>query len=124
MRFADHLGTAIVPLTKSSAFTPAVGVGSFSVLLAEAVKSSTSVRAPLTTYLKEGQIADALSELDAHAASPPPVFAADLETAREMFMVGMQTDNHVARFLILYSALMLLAFSKECQDDRRPSMPC
>jgi hypothetical protein len=66
----------------------------------------------LTTALTDEQIASALSEFDQWAAAPPPVFGADLGTAREMYFVAMQTEHHVARFLILYSAVLLFGVFK------------
>lgn len=53
--------------------------------MAETVVIKAVATARLTTHLTDKQVLDALSEFDMREAAPPPVFAADLEAAREMY---------------------------------------
>jgi hypothetical protein len=47
--------------------------------------------------------------------------SADLYTAKEMFRVGMQSTDKVARFLVLYSAVGLMVMFKD--SSKQPSQP-
>lgn len=59
--------------------------------------------------LKPEQVTEALRDFEVKTIAPPPVFAADLVTAREMFLAGLQAPDPVVRFLIIYSALSVFA---------------
>jgi hypothetical protein len=109
--FADRLETAMVAKRTEAIFEPDDSTARY--LIAEPCNISISgCPVTLITGMSITRAADALSEFDLRRMAPPPAFAADVETAREMFFVGMTIQNPVIRFLTLYSSLALLALFK------------
>jgi hypothetical protein len=58
-----------------------------------------------------------------HAMTMPPIPTnSPLYAAKEMYALGMQTENKLVRFLILYSAVMLVAISKGSATGGQPAV--
>lgn len=72
----------------------------------------TGPQALIVSRLLPTDLNTALQEFERLRVAPAPAFANELVIAREMFYVGMQTDNIIVRFLILYSALTLFSIFK------------
>ena len=111
LRWADHIDSAIVPERTGRRFVSPDG--SDRTLIVEPAVITVQGHAPaLQMSLPRDQVFDALTAFELHESAPPPVFAADLEAAREMYFAGMQASHPIVRFLILYSAVALLGIFK------------
>lgn len=113
LHFGEHLSAALVPQRTSTRFeTPApdgsVAGATVQLLGVEAIAIVESVRAVLTTHLSEPDVTHSFHEFGLREMAPAPAFAADLYNAKDMYFAAMQVDHQLTRFLILYSAVMLV----------------
>lgn len=110
MEFGGDVYLSVEPEVMDSHFTP---------------KNSSSVRQPKSGKLQTKGLApsriitlgpekfEALArEVEMRLATPQPPTSAQLYTAIKMFSVGMQSDDKVVRFLILYGAITIVALFK------------
>lgn len=61
---------------------------------------------------KVNTLQTALADFGARVATPPPVFAADVVVARQMYLAGLNVENRASRFLIIYTALAVFSAFK------------
>ncbi len=111
LRWADHIDSAIALQRTSRDFVPLDGADATP--LPEPADLRLQGHAPTVRIgLAVEEVSDALTTFELHEAAPPPVFAADLVNAREMYVAAMRTGHPIVRFLILYSAVALFGIFK------------
>lgn len=116
MEFGGDVYLSVEPEVMDSHFTPKTRF---------TPKNSSSVRQPKSGKLQTKGLAprriitlgpekfEALArEVEMRLATPQPPTSAQLYTAIKMFSVGMQSDDKVVRFLILYGAITIVALFK------------
>lgn len=72
----------------------------------------------ITAIPKVKTLQDALSNFSLRLAAPPPVFAADVVVARQMYFAALKVENRASRFLIIYAALAVFSTFKLGTRDR------
>jgi hypothetical protein len=71
-----------------------------------------AMKVRITESPKVKTLQDALSDFGLRLTAPPPVFAADLVVARQMYFAALKVKNLASRFLIIYSALAVFGTFK------------
>jgi hypothetical protein len=71
-----------------------------------------AMKVRITAIPKVKSLQDALSDFGLRLAAPPPVFAADVVVARQMYFAALKVENRASRFLIIYTALAVFSTFK------------
>ena len=69
----------------------------------EVVFVGYAMKVRITAIPKVKTLQDALSDFSLRLAAPPPVFAADVVVARQMYFAALKVENRASRFLIIYT---------------------
>ncbi len=129
LAFAENVVTAVRPRVLTRKFAS----GDIATATATpAVDARIAVRA--TAVVSQTAVDVLARSVELCAVTPQPPTSADLYTAIDMFMAGLEATNSVVRFLIFYSALALAALfkwhdGKQAKVDQliravNPSIPC
>jgi len=78
----------------------------------EVVLVGHAMRVRITAVPKVKTLQDALSDFSLRLMAPPPVFAADIVVARQMYFAALKVENRASRFLIIYTALAVFSTFK------------
>jgi len=78
----------------------------------EVVLVGHAMRVRITAVPKVKTLQDALSDFSLRLTAPPPVFAADIVVARQMYFAALKVENRASRFLIIYTALAVFSTFK------------
>lgn len=78
----------------------------------EVVFVGHAMKVRITAIPKVTTLQDALSDFGLRLAAPPPVFAADVVVAKQMYFAGLKVENRASRFLIIYTALAVFSTFK------------
>jgi hypothetical protein len=79
---------------------------------AEVLFVGHAMRVRITAIPKVKTLQDALSDFGLRLVAPPPVFAADVVVARQMYFAALNVENRASRFLIIYTALAVFSTFK------------
>ena len=111
LTFAHHITEVVAPEPGRPTFVDASGRETLLVDVFDVISlGSTPGRAPFTP--SEAQINTVTRRVRFHLITPQPATSAQLYSAKRMFSIGMQSEDEVVRFLILYSAVALAALFK------------
>ena len=112
LSLANHITEVVAPKPGSATFVDALDNETRLIEIPSGVMSfgSTPGHTPFTP--SEGEINTVANRVRFHLIAPQPATSAQLYSAKRMFSIGMQTDDEVVRFLILYSAVALAALFK------------
>ena len=112
LTFANHITEVVAPKPGSPTFVDALGNETRLIEIPSGVMSfgSTPGHTPFTP--SEAQIDTVANRVRFHLITPQPPTSAQLYSAKRMFSIGMQSEDEVVRFLILYSAVALAALFK------------
>ncbi|MDA2911660.1 hypothetical protein MYX04_12125 [Nitrospiraceae bacterium AH_259_D15_M11_P09] len=112
LSLANHITEAVAPKPGSATFVDALGNETRLIEIPSGVMSfgSTTGHTPYTPSKTE--INTVANRVRFHLITPSPPTSAQLYLAKRMFSIGMQSEDEVVRFLILYSAVGLAALFK------------
>ena len=112
LEFAEHVNERITPERTGQEFNSDNG-GSVPLLSGEIVMVGSTVTAMLTTNISEEKFSAVVKKFEDHTAlAPPPIIAAELFVAREMYFAALNTSHPIARFVILYSTMAVYSTFK------------
>jgi len=111
LTFAHHI-TEVVPVVLGRpTFIDASGRETLLINVSDVISfGSTTGHTPYAP--SEAEINTVASRVRWHLKTPSVPTSAQLYAAKRMFSIGMQTEDEVVRFLILYSAVALAALFK------------
>jgi hypothetical protein len=119
--FAYHITNASEIKLKSSTFSPCIYQGGVTVRIMTGEEIRVGIGCLVTTFIPNHSEITTLADRVGWQFKVGAVStAADLYTARKMFHIGMQSDDKVVRYLILYIATTLAALFKfgKCTQDK------
>jgi len=111
LEFAHHITEAVAPKPGRPSIVDASGHETLLIDVADVVKlGSTPGHA---AYMpNDAQVSAVTDRVRFRLFTPQPATSAQLYSAKKMFSIGMQSEDEVVRFLILYSAVALAALFK------------
>ncbi len=112
LRYAEHISEAVAPKPGTATFVNAEGRQNQIIEVPTGHFSSVSTTGhPLSTP-REDELDEITRRVGFRFKTPSLSTSADLYSAKQMFSIGMQAENEVVRFLILYSVVALAALFK------------
>ncbi len=109
--FCDFVKKALVPKRTERQFQ-GTDANTLHAFPGEVVFVGRAMKVLITAIPKVKNVQDALADFSLRLAAPPPVFAADLVVARQMYIAALEVENLASRFLIVYSALAVFSSFK------------
>jgi hypothetical protein len=111
LQFAQYIAEALPPEPSRPSIVNAAGQETLLIEVSDIIGGSTTT--PRARYtVSDSQINTIATRVHLQLVTPQVATSAQIYSAKRMFSIGMQSDDKVVRFLILYSALSLAALFK------------
>jgi hypothetical protein len=113
LRFGANVDYSVPPRLVDSWFTPAAAQPSPPTnSVTASIPANAEIVAAATADISDTNLDALVYEIEVRWVTAVPATSAQLYTAIEMFLVGLEARNRVVRFLVLYSSLALAALFK------------